>query len=266
MKAIVLTCDKYHPFAEHMIHCYMHLWPDNPFTFLVPYQNYPSHLKEKYGEKIHLILSNSDIKSTLEALLRYTEDEKWIYWCMDDRYPVKLDTEQLTTKYHWINNIDNKNVSGVLFTYPMSKFTNGYVRKQSKIYDPENHKYVELVNYSHFWYHQFMRPKILARFTDNLPDSMQQAKQMDAIKNNLTLAGNDKRYVATNRLASFGESTNRGKITLNCVKSMEYHRLDVPPGFPVLHKEIVKGAKKYERSLFYYRIREVYRSLMGIIK
>lgn len=266
MKALVLTCDKYHPFADHMMHCYMHLWPDNPFTFLVPYQNYPFHLKKKYGNKIHLIPSNSDIKSTLKALLWYTKEGEWLYWCMDDRYPVELDTERLKTKYHWINNLNNENVCGILFTYSMSKFTKGYVHKKSKIYDPENHKYVELVNYSHFWYHQFLRSRILSRFAECLPDSMQQAKQMDAIKDSLALAGNDKRYVATNRLVSFGESTNRGKITLNCVKSMERHQLDIPSGFPVLHKEIVKGAKRYERSLFYYSMRGVYRSLMGIIK
>lgn len=264
MKAIVLTCDKYHPFADHMIHRYMHLWPENPFTFMVPYQNYPDHLKKKYGEKIRLIETNSDIKSTMKTLLSHTDDEEWVYWCMDDRYPLEIDTERLTGLFHWINNMDSKNVSGILFTYRMSKFTNKYVLKHSRISDSEKNTYAELVNYSFFWYHQFMKSKILGRFTEHLPDYMQQAKQMDAIKDNLALAGGVKRFVRIERLASFGESTNRGEITQNCLKSMEYHHLNIPSDFPILNKEIVTGSRKYERSVLYYNVRSLYRKVMGI--
>lgn len=264
MKAIVLTCDKYHAFTDHMMHCYRHLWPENPFIFHVPYQQYPEHLKEKYGEKIRLIQSAPEIKSTMETLLKTTDAEEWVYWCMDDRYPVGLDTERVSAINRWVTGMDDEAVSGILFTYPMSKFTANYVDKHSAISDREKNRYVELIGYSHLWYHQFMRAKVLAHFTDHLPSVMSNAKQMDAIKNELTMAGHGKRYVAEKRAASFGESTNRGKITLNCLNSMKEYGLDVPGTFSLLDKEIVTGSRKYERSVLYYNVRSLYRKVLGI--
>ena len=37
IKAIVLSCDKYHKITDHMIETYQKLWPTNKLKFLIPW-------------------------------------------------------------------------------------------------------------------------------------------------------------------------------------------------------------------------------------
>ena len=51
MKAVVLTCDKYMPFADHTIQTYEKLWKNNYFTYRVPYNNnYPQSIKKRLNQ------------------------------------------------------------------------------------------------------------------------------------------------------------------------------------------------------------------------
>ena len=53
MKAIVLTCDKYHRITDLMLETYQSLWSSNQLTFLIPWNNiFPTHIKEKWGDKV----------------------------------------------------------------------------------------------------------------------------------------------------------------------------------------------------------------------
>ena len=50
MKAIVLSCDKYHPMTNHMILTYQKLWPSNKLKFLVPWnEEKPESMVEEFG-------------------------------------------------------------------------------------------------------------------------------------------------------------------------------------------------------------------------
>ena len=97
MKALVLTFDKYKPFAQHMIMCYEEMWPNNPFTFRIPYQS--DEVKEdyvqKFGKKVELIKSPSGIVDTMFALSDDLDENEWVYWCMDDRYPIQIDIKEV---------------------------------------------------------------------------------------------------------------------------------------------------------------------------
>ena len=116
MKAIVLSCDKYHPLADLMIHTYQKLWPDNPFVFRVPYNDaYPQLLKDKYKEKIELIKSPAPIKETMRVLLSDIADEEWVYWCMDDRYLIKLKAKEAGYIYKRVLNITDPTIIAVRF-------------------------------------------------------------------------------------------------------------------------------------------------------
>ena len=97
MKALVLTFDKYRPFAEHMIICYEKLWPNNPFTFRVPYQSeeVKEHFEKTFGSKVEMIKSPSGIVDTMFALSDDLDENEWVYWCMDDRYPMKLNISEV---------------------------------------------------------------------------------------------------------------------------------------------------------------------------
>jgi hypothetical protein len=261
MKAIVLTYDKYHPLADHMIHCYMNLWPDNPFIFRIPYQRYPNQLKDKYGGKLELIKSKKDIKNTILWLIEDMNDNDWILWCMDDYYPIELNTHKIAEIYNWINNIDDHTVSNILYTYEMSDWQytqNNIMPKKYMIKDNNNNKYYRIRNYKMIWFHQFMRVKVLKYMFDNMPDNISVAKDMDEFKNKLALPDSYRRYVCSKRYAIIGESTNRGKLTQNCMLSMKKYGLKIPEYFGFLNQEIFRGSDRYEKSKVYYYARNKY--------
>ena len=83
--AIVLTCDRYHPFAAHMIMRYDAVWPSHPFAFHVPFQQRPLP-----GVRIAARQTPEAIRGTVLGLLQEFDDETWIYWCIDDKYPIQL--------------------------------------------------------------------------------------------------------------------------------------------------------------------------------
>ena len=91
IKSIVLTCDRYRAITEHMIFQYDRLWPDHPFVFHVPYQE----LGGVDTERVKYLTAPSDIKGTVLHLLTEIDDEEWIYWCVDDKYPIQLITDKI---------------------------------------------------------------------------------------------------------------------------------------------------------------------------
>ncbi len=93
IKAIVLTCDRYRATTEHVIFQYDRLWPDHPFVFHVPYQE----LGGVDTERVRYLTSPSDIKGTVLHLLAEIDDEEWIYWCVDDKYPIQLVTDKIAS-------------------------------------------------------------------------------------------------------------------------------------------------------------------------
>ncbi|TMP93037.1 MAG: hypothetical protein E6L08_06790, partial [Verrucomicrobia bacterium] len=93
IKAIVLTCDRYRAITRHVIFQYDRLWPDHPFVFHVPYQE----VGGTDTKRVKYIPSPSDIKGTILHLLAEIDDEEWIYWCVDDKYPIELPTDKVAS-------------------------------------------------------------------------------------------------------------------------------------------------------------------------
>src|SRR5438105_1360278 len=90
IKALVLTWDRNRAITEHMIRQYEKVWPNHPFIFHIPYQN----LGGTDTEKRRYVTTPPAIKATVMALIADLDDEEWIYWCMDDRYPIRFATEK----------------------------------------------------------------------------------------------------------------------------------------------------------------------------
>ncbi len=253
-----------------MIHAYMDLWPDNPFLFRIPYQKHPYNLRKKYSkEKVEFIKTEQNIKDTMFGLLEDLDDDDWIYWCMDDYYPVKLWVNEISAIYNWIKTITDNNIANILFTHERSDlqyYANNIMSRKHSIKDRDKIVYYRIRNYRIIWFHQFMRVKILRFFFDNLPDDISTAKNMDYYKDRFDLPKHFERYVCSKRFLVIGESTNRGKLTLNCAKSMKKYKLTLPQDFEVINKEIFRGSKEYERSFMYYLSRNIYHRLKNKYK
>jgi hypothetical protein len=99
MKAIVLSFDRQHPYVELSYRMYMDLWPECPFTFRVPWNNIKPKSLMGYPN-IELIQCDKDIRLTMQALLEDIEDNEWVYWCIDDRFPISINVSEMSKLYN----------------------------------------------------------------------------------------------------------------------------------------------------------------------
>jgi hypothetical protein len=248
MKAIVLTCDKYLKFADHMLYTYQKVWPSNPFTFRIPYGDDRSIL-DQYGslvepiqtdaaKVIHPIETESGtkrvslIRDTVLTLLEDLPDDEWIYWCMDDRYLIKVKEKALNDIYNFVQNNNDLNLISVNF---LRSRKGGYF-KSDKFFKPdvnistnEQQNLKEVITAKSIidmWGHQFMRVKALRRVFLNFPDRPFLGKEMDSFSHPKLIE--ERQYVVENNLVVLGESTSRGEITENCAASFKKWGLELP--------------------------------------
>lgn len=257
MKALVLTFDKYKPFAVHMIMCYEQLWPNHPFTFRVPYQSdeVKDYYESKFGPKVEMIKSPSGIVDTMFALSDDLDDNEWVYWCMDDRYPLKLDIEEIEKCKKFIENGNEKNISGLMFcNNPRIWMPENCFWCKYKIRTNDKQIYYRRKNYTMIWNHQFLRVKVVRYFFNLFPRVMKQAKEMDYIKDKAVLPDNQCLYMLDHNIAVYGESTNRGVMLKNCVDSFKAKGLALPDGFKQTDETIIKGTNtKFYNMLYVLR-------------
>src|SRR5436305_627083 len=109
MKAIVLTCDRYRAITEHMMLKYGELWPDHPFVFRIPYQE----LGGNAIDRCEFVKTPSAIRATALELIAGLEDDEWVYWCVDDKYPIELALPKIREFVAAIQ--DLADASGLLF-------------------------------------------------------------------------------------------------------------------------------------------------------
>ncbi|MGB9474119.1 MAG: hypothetical protein WCE87_03515 [Candidatus Udaeobacter sp.] len=226
IKAIVLTCDRYRAITEHMIFQYHRLWPDHPFVFHVPYQE----LGGTDTEQVKYLTAPSDIKGTILRLLTEIDDEEWIYWCIDDKYPIQLVTDKIASLIsHAIRSPD---VDGLLFCRCRATLTNPKLTLyRRKIRNPFGDVYFERKAWFQIWIHQILRAKVLRHLFAHLPDHIPSAKAMDDLKNDVPKLSEHRLFVTKENFAVFGESTRRGVITQNCYESMIAAGIELPEWF-----------------------------------
>jgi hypothetical protein len=227
MKAIVLTCDRYRALTAHMIARYDALWPDHPFRFRVACQHLPS---QPMTDRMEYRRCPEAIKATALALLEDLSDDEWVYWCIDDKYPVAFDLPRVKASAEWTAHLREPEISGLLFCR-CRKLTRKEHLTGHQIRDAAGSVYVERKGYEQIWLHQFLRVKVLRRLFEGFPDAIPQAKQMDEFKRRIAKPPEHRLFVARENLAVFGESTMLGKLTRNCWESIRRHRLALPEWF-----------------------------------
>jgi hypothetical protein len=226
IKAIVLTCDRYRAITEHMIFQYDRLWPDHPFVFQVPYQE----LRGTDAERVKYLSSLSDIKGTVLHLLAGIDDEEWIYWCVDDKYPIQLVTNKIARLIS--HAMRSPEVDGLLFCRCRATLNNPKLTLYPrKVKNPFGDVYLERKAWFQIWIHQMLRAKVLRHLFTHLPDHIPSAKAMDELKNDVPKVSEHRLFVTKENFAVFGESTRRGIITQNCYESMIAAGIELPEWF-----------------------------------
>jgi hypothetical protein len=226
IKAIVLTCDRYRAITEHMIFQYDRLWPGHPFVFHVPYQE----LGGVDTEQVKYLTAPSDIKGTVLHLLTDIDDEEWIYWCVDDKYPIQLVIDKIDTLIS--HAMRSPEVDGLLFCRCRATLTNPKLTLfPRKVKNPFGDIYLERKAWFQIWIHQILRAKVLRHLFTHLPDVIANAKAMDELKNDVPKLAEHRLFVTKENFAVFGESTRSGVVTQNCYESMVTARIEIPEWF-----------------------------------
>jgi hypothetical protein len=226
LKAIVLSCDRYRAITEHMVLQYERTWPDHPFIFQIPYQE----ARGTDTAKTNYHKTPEDIKGTVLHLLEDLDDEEWVYWCVDDKYPVRLVTGKI---YDLITHaINSPDMSGLLFCRCRVTLNSPKVALYPKeIVSPSGDIYFERKAWYQIWLHQLLKVKVLRYLFTHLPDRIPSAKEMDQLKDGIAKPSELRLFVTKENFAVFGESTARGLITQNCYESMIANRIELPDWF-----------------------------------
>lgn len=259
MKALVLTFDKYRVFADHMIYRYQILWPNNPFIFRIPYQgeDVKEFYETKYGNKVEMKKSKPGIVETINTLLEELNDNEWIYWCLDDRYPVKIDIKGYQKLYEWVTNkIDDYEITGVRgINFPLGRMPESIYYFRFRIKTDDNQILYRRKNYYMFWSHQYFRVKVLRYVFSKMPKLLGSAKEMDYIVNTLKFNTEHFLYVLKKNVIVLGESATRGRLTKNCYESLSQNGFEIPVQFSLSKKEIIYGSQDsfINQSIFILR-------------
>jgi hypothetical protein len=226
MKAIVLTCDRYRAVTEHMIHKYNELWPDHPFVFRIPYQE----LGGRATASIEYVKTPADIRETVLQLIADLDDDEWIYWSVDDKYPIQLVLEKIR---HLVTDLrDSDSMSGLLFCRCKALLR----RPEDTLYPKQRHNsfgdvYFERRAWHQIWIHQFLKVRVLRYLFSQMPDKIRSAKQMDHLKDGIPKPADLRLFVTMNNFAVFGESTHKGMINQNCYESIVKTTIALPKWF-----------------------------------
>jgi len=228
-KAIVLTYDRNACVTRHMIARYESLWPNHPFTFRIPYQRQSAVADIPQCE---FVPSPPEIKKTVDALIGDLRDEEWIYWCLDDKYPIDIDISRIESLARELRGGGALEVSGVLFCRARRMLDESFLTGCQSALGGE--MLLERRAYEQFWIHQFLRVKVVRHLFSCFPDILEPASIMDRLKRAAHKPADHRLWVTAASHAVFGESMRGGVLTENCIESMRQHRMPIPSWQPAV--------------------------------
>jgi hypothetical protein len=227
MKAIVLSCDRYRLLADHMILAYGRLWPRHPFRFRVPYQELAPTQPQARVEYRKTPLA---IKPTMRELLADLPDDEWIYWAIDDKYPIWMELEPIERLLAWIATPAAEAADCVLFCRCMWMWDPKRLTGE-RLAGPGGELLLERRAWEQIWMHQFVRVKVIRYLFDHFPDEIPNTAIMDEVKRVMPKPPSLRLWVTRRNRAAFGESTEQGTLTPNCRRSIVAHGLVPSPEF-----------------------------------
>jgi hypothetical protein len=185
------------------------------------------------------------------GLLEGLPDDGWVYWCIDDKYPIWIDLPVVRRTLAALDAMPPQ-VAGLCCSRRLS------ARRERAIARPHDGgrlseeradclrvaglRFRKRTDYKRIWLHQFLRVRVLRGLFGGFPEIVAVAKKMDDLIEQAVLPPEDGLYVLDRNAMVFGESTHRGMLTLNCAESLGRER-GVPEGFEIAPKRMVIGRR-----------------------
>jgi len=242
--AIVMTCQRYMPIAEHMIDSYATAWPGHPFRFRLPDGEAARELAGRRGGCVELVPTEEGegrgrFRAAVVGLLAGIPDDGWVYWCIDDKYVAWLDSATAGAVVKRAMRITDPGVAGLSFA--RARHLDG-VRRTGEQFVIGGLAFDRRFDYRQIWLHQLLRAKVLRSLFEGFPERIGSAKEMDALHRAARLPDGQRLYVLDRNAVVFGESTIGGRLTSNCAASMRRGR-GIPGGFEIDRRRLVIGRK-----------------------
>lgn len=220
--AIILSYDDNHIYVDNLLFKMQNLWPNSNLIFRIPYNtNKPDYLKDKYKDiSIEFIKTPTEIKKTVLTLIEDLNSNDWIYWCIDDKFPVILDYKKIKLILERLSKIQDNNISGITFCRARKLKDNSYF--EDKEINIENKvKLIKLKRFKQFWMHQFFRVNIIRAVFNSFPDHNFKAKDMDKYIKKFHINEKYEFYATEKNYAVFCESARRGVATQSLKYSLK---------------------------------------------
>ncbi|MBX9695601.1 MAG: hypothetical protein K2Z81_24670 [Cyanobacteria bacterium] len=166
-------------------------------------------------------MSPSPIVATVLTLLSGIPEDEWIFWCMDDHFPVRLDLNWLEEFTSDIHSDSYRGIYGVNFcaSYRKKRYWRNALIRQDKFRAIGKNTFVEIPDYDQIWLPQFIRAGALRRFFIRMPEPVSGAKEMDDSMRTLSKPREDVLLLTGRDRAIFAESTYAGQYTEDFVAS-----------------------------------------------
>ena len=197
IKAIVLTCDRWRAITRHLILKYERLWPDHPFIFMFHTRSFA----EPTPTESSTTRRPRTLRGTILHLLADIDDEEWIYWCVDDKYPIQLPTDKVTSLIS--HAMRSPGIDGLLFCRCRALLSiPALTLHPKKVKNLFGDVYLERKGWWQIWIHQIMRAKVLRHLFKHLPDHIPSAKAMDDLKDDVPKLPEHRLFVTGEKLRS----------------------------------------------------------------
>lgn len=245
IRAIVLSCDRYHIYVYHMIKLYLKIWDSCPFIFCVPYNNRkPDWSNGEFRDRVYFFKCGSGFKETISALLKECDENEWVYWCSCDQYPIWFNSDIFEKVHKKVMDIKDESIFGIT-----PQFLNKCGRKLiknggEKIGDllKERMEWKSSKEIT-IWYHQYLRAKVLKHIFEAF-DEPPVAKKLDyqLYKNEdkmYKFLSSGKYYGVFEKCSEYGEATSRGKTTINCYESFKRDGINLNDMLEVGNKKLI---------------------------
>src|SRR5436190_5576789 len=185
VKAVVLTYDRQVGLAELAVKSYLQFWKECPFQFVIP-QNDPNSPDFEFLRRqnnVTMVGTPSSMPQTMSKLLERFEDDAWLYWCIDDRYPISLDVHRLEAIVAFIESGAAESLNAIKLIHWREKPDQG--REDIQIGDA-TFRFQAPVSTWGFWHHHFLKAKVLKNLFLMLPDALaENPRAWNAHLNNL---------------------------------------------------------------------------------
>ena len=220
MKAICFTFDRNMRIMEYVLHTYFKCWPDNPFTFHVPWNKIkPDHLIKKYGDRIKLLQTDSAVKPTIRTLLSVVEPDEFVWWAQDDKYILDFKNKQIIKDLYKFN---APNIGGFMFTKNADAHKS-YLKGTTNI---GSHNLIKKKNH-----HQIFQPQLIKKEVIEylyLNDRLEEHYQLLKLYPIMDFKPIKDLYTTSSNQINIAESLDCGKMTKNLVYNMTEDGFKIP--------------------------------------